>query len=168
MPQLELRLEANYVGATGYRGGKFITIFSTVMHPMSRGSAHINPAAPSGKPAIDLKYLTNEYDVRADIEGSKFARKVVETEPGPDVTTDEQFRDFAIRTVNSFYHPIGTCAMLPKNEGGVVDSDLKVYGTKNLRVVDASIIPIQFSGHIQTAVYGIAELAAQKIIAAAC
>ncbi|KAH7153651.1 hypothetical protein EDB81DRAFT_882585 [Dactylonectria macrodidyma] len=178
VPQLELLLEANYVGAAGYPGGKFITVFSSVMHPMSRGSVHINPDAPSGKPVIDLNYFNNEYDVRAVMEGAKFARKVaeteplrsvweVETEPGPDVTTDEQFRDFAVKTVNSFYHPVGTCAMLPKKDGGVVDSNLKVYGTKNLRVVDASIIPIQLSGHIQTAVYGIAEAAAQKIIAAA-
>ncbi|KAM0546772.1 hypothetical protein ACHAPJ_010701 [Fusarium lateritium] len=178
IPQLELLLEANYVGAAGYPGGKFITIFSSIMHPMSRGSVHINQRAPGGKPDIDLKYLTNEYDVHALIEGAKFARKVAETEPlrsfweaetepGPDVTTDKQFRDFAIKTVNSFYHPIGTCAMLPKKDGGVVDSNLKVYGVKNLRVVDASIIPVQLSGHIQTAVYGIAEIAAEKIITAA-
>ncbi|KAJ4246867.1 hypothetical protein NW762_013419 [Fusarium torreyae] len=178
IPQLELLLEANYVGAAGYPGGKFITIFSSIMHPMSRGSVHINPRAPRDKPDIDLKYLTNEYDVHALIEGAKFARKVAETEPlrsfweaetepGPDVTTDKEFRDFAVKTVNSFYHPIGTCAMLPKKDGGVVDSNLKVYGAKNLRVVDASIIPVQLSGHIQTAVYGIAEIAARKIIAAA-
>lgn len=178
IPQLEILLEANYVGAAGYPGGKFITVFSSVMHPMSRGSVHINPDAPSGKPVIDLNYFNNEYDVRAVMEGAKFARKIaeteplrsvweVETEPGPDMTTDEQFRDFAVKTVNSFYHPVGTCAMLPKKDGGVVDSNLKVYGTKNLRVVDASVIPIQLSGHIQTAVYGIAETAAKKIIAAA-
>ncbi|KAJ4123178.1 hypothetical protein NW768_009706 [Fusarium equiseti] len=178
IPQLELILEANYVGAAGYPGGKFITIFSSVMHPMSRGSVHINPQDPKGKPIIDLNYLNNEYDVRALIEGAKFARKVAETEPlrsvweaetepGPDVKTDEQFREFAVKTVNSFYHPVGTCAMLPKKDGGVVDANLKVYGTKNLRVVDASIIPVQLSGHIQTAVYGIAETAAQKIIAEA-
>jgi choline dehydrogenase-like flavoprotein len=178
VPQLELLLEANYVGAAGYPGGNFITVFSTIMHPMSRGSVHINQSDPTGKPIIDLHYLNNEYDINALIEGIKFARKVaeteplrsvwkVETEPGPGVKTDEQLRDFAINTVNSFYHPIGTCAMLPKKHGGVVDSDLKVYGTKNLRVVDASIIPVQLSGHIQTAVYGIAEIAAKKIIAAA-
>ncbi|KAH6950972.1 hypothetical protein DER45DRAFT_637224 [Fusarium avenaceum] len=178
IPQLELLLEANYVGAAGYPGGNFITIFSSIMHPMSRGSVHIDPKAPRGKPVIDLNYLTNEYDVQALIEGAKFARKVAETEPlrsvweeetepSPKVKTDKQFRDFAVKTVNSFYHPIGTCAMLPKKDGGVVDKDLKVYGTKNLRVVDASIIPVQLSGHIQTAVYGIAETAAQKIITAA-
>ncbi|UPK92438.1 hypothetical protein LCI18_003373 [Fusarium solani-melongenae] len=177
IPQLELLLEANYVGAAGYLGGKFITIFSSIMHPMSRGSVYINPDAPRGKPDIDLKYLTNEYDVRALVEGAKLARKVAETEPlrsvweaetkpGPDVTTDKQFRDFAVKTVNSFYHPIGTCAMVPKKNGGVVDANLKVYGTKSLRVIDASIIPVQLSGHIQTAVYGIAETVAQKIIAA--
>ncbi|CAG1973943.1 unnamed protein product [Fusarium graminearum] len=177
IPQLELLLEANYVGAQGYpaAGGSFITIFSTVMHPMSRGSVHINEKDPKGKPIIDLNYLNNEYDIQALVEGAKYARKVAfteplrsvwaaEFEPGLGTRTDKQLRDWVVKTVNSFYHPIGTCAMLPKKDGGVVDSNLKVYGTKNLRVVDASIIPVQLSGHIQTAVYGIAETAAQKII----
>ncbi|KAF4441813.1 hypothetical protein F53441_11898 [Fusarium austroafricanum] len=179
IPQLELLLEANYVGAHGYPGAapNFITIFSSIMHPMSRGSVHINGQDSKGKPIIDLNYLNNEYDIQALIEGARFARKVAETkplrsvwaaefEPGLGKRTDAQLRDWVIKTVNSFYHPVGTCAMLPKKDGGVVDSNLKVYGTKNLRVVDASIIPVQLSGHIQTAVYGIAETAAQKIIAA--
>ncbi|OBS20059.1 hypothetical protein FPOA_11780 [Fusarium poae] len=177
IPQLELLLEANYVGAQGYpsTGGNFITIFSTIMHPMSRGSVHINGKDSKGKPIIDLNYLNNEHDIQALIEGAKYARKVAfteplrsvwatEFEPGLDKKTDKQLRDWVVNTVNSFYHPIGTCAMLPKKDGGVVDSSLKVYGTKNLRVVDASIIPVQLSGHIQTAVYGIAETVAQKII----
>ncbi|KAF5723993.1 GMC oxidoreductase [Fusarium mundagurra] len=179
IPQLELLLEANYVGAQGYpaTSPNFITIFSSIMHPMSRGSVHINGQDVKGKPIIDLNYLNNEYDIQALIEGARFARKVAETEPlrsvwaaefepGLGKRTDEQLRDWVVKTVNSFYHPVGTCAMLPKRDGGVVDSNLKVYGTKNLRVVDASIIPVQLSGHIQTAVYGIAETAAQKIVAA--
>jgi len=48
----------------------------------------------------------------------------------------------------------------------VVDSELKVYGTTNLRVVDVSVIPVQISGHIITAVYGLAERPAEIIIAA--
>jgi choline dehydrogenase-like flavoprotein len=178
IPQLELIMEANYVGASGYPGGNFVTIFTSVMHPMARGSVHINPAAPNDKPNIDLQYFVNEYDVRAVMEGAKYARKIAETEPmrsiwdletdpGSNVQTEEQFRKFAINTVDSFYHPIGTCAMLPKRDGGVVNSELIVYGTENLRVVDASIIPIQMSGHPQTSVYGIAEVAAEKIIASA-
>ncbi|KAF5963889.1 alcohol oxidase [Fusarium bulbicola] len=179
VPQLELLLEANYVGARGYPGTSpnFITIFSSIMHPMSRGSVHINGQAVKGKPIIDLNYLNNEYDIQALIEGARFTRKVAETdplrsvwaaefEPGLGKRTDAQLRDWAVKTVNSFYHPVGTCAMLPKKDGGLVDANLKVYGTNNLRVVDASIVPVQLSGHIQTAVYGIAETAAQNIIAA--
>lgn len=179
VPDYELIFDANYVGAAGYPGsGKFITIFSTVMHAFSRGNVHIDPANPTGKPIIDPEFLSNEHDIKAAVEGAKFARKIaeagplkavweVETEPGPDVLTDDQFREFAVNTVTSFYHPVGTCSLLPKAEGGVVDADLRVYGTQNLRVVDNSIVPIIVSGHIQTAAYGIAEVAAAKIIASA-
>ena len=53
--------------------------------------------------------------------------------------------------------------MLPRKNGGVVDSELKVYGTRNLRVVDASVIPVLVSAHPQTGIYGIAERAAMLI-----
>lgn len=180
IPSVEYIMEANYVGAAGYSGGNFVTIFSTVMHALSRGSVHINPADPSGKPVIDPKYLSKDHDVRAIVEAAKFARKIAstepmnswfeaETEPGPSVASedDDAWKKFAVSTVNSFYHPVGTCALLPRKDGGVVDADLKVYGTSNLRVVDNSIIPVILSAHIQTAAYGIAEIAAGKIIAAA-
>jgi choline dehydrogenase-like flavoprotein len=56
--------------------------------------------------------------------------------------------------------------MLPRNDGGVVDPKLRVYGVNRLRVVDASIIPIIPGAHIQTAVYGVAEVVADIIVAA--
>ncbi|EOO02516.1 putative choline dehydrogenase protein [Phaeoacremonium minimum UCRPA7] len=94
---------------------------------------------------------------------------VTETEPGPSVVSDDDgaWKKFATDTVNSFYHPVGTCSLLLRKDGGVVGADLKVYGTSNLRVVDNSIIPIILSAHIQTAAYDIAEIAAGKIISAA-
>ncbi|WYZ38154.1 hypothetical protein EsH8_III_000068 [Colletotrichum jinshuiense] len=179
VPDYELIYETNYVGAAGYPGsGKYITIFSTVMHAFNRGNVHINPANPTGAPVIDPGYLNNEHDIKAAVEGAKFARKIAETgplkavweaetEPGPEVQTDEEFHKFAVDTVASFYHPVGTCSLLPEADGGVVNADLLVYGTTNLRVVDNSIVPIILSGHIQTAAYGIAEVAAAKIIAGA-
>ena len=39
--------------------------------------------------------------------------------------------------------------MLPKEDGGVVDPNLKVYGTKNLRIVDLSIVPLHIAAHMQ-------------------
>ena len=45
-------------------------------------------------------------------------------------------------TVTSYWHPAGTCAMMPREIGGVVDGLLIVHGTTNLRVVDASVFPL--------------------------
>jgi choline dehydrogenase-like flavoprotein len=53
--------------------------------------------------------------------------------------------------------------MMPKELGGVVNNRLRVYGTKNVRVVDASIMPFQVSGHLSSTVYAIAERAADMI-----
>ena len=43
----------------------------------------------------------------------------------------------------SKFRSTGTCAMMPKDVGGVVDDRLMVHGTKNLRVVDAFILPME-------------------------
>ena len=53
--------------------------------------------------------------------------------------------------------------MMPREDGGVVDDRLRVHGTKNLRVVDASVIPIIPRGNIQSSVYMVAERAADII-----
>ena len=53
--------------------------------------------------------------------------------------------------------------MLPREKGGVIDSELKVYGVKGLRVVDASIMPIIPDQHTVGPVYMIAEKAGDLI-----
>ena len=53
--------------------------------------------------------------------------------------------------------------MLPREKGGVVDADLKVYGTENVRGIDASSIPFQVCGHLTSTVYAVAEKAADII-----
>ncbi|EXF77668.1 GMC oxidoreductase [Colletotrichum fioriniae PJ7] len=184
IPQLEVIFSDGYTGVKGYPastsplfGEGFFTLIAAIMHPMSRGNIHINPANTTGKPVINPNYFAHEHDLEAAIQAIKYCRKIATTEPmrsiweneyepGLDVVqTDEQWKQFALNTTLSIFHPVGTCSMLPKEDGGVVDSDLKVYGTSNLRVVDASVIPLLISAHVQTAVYGIAEIAAERIIA---
>lgn len=181
-PQVEIIFSDGYTGVKGYPaigsslyGKGFFTLIGVVMHPLSRGTIHITSTDIDAKPQIDPQYLSNEYDVQAAIEAAKYCRKIAnsaplssawmtEYEPGRVVQTDEDWRQYVLNTTLSIYHPVGTCAMLPQKDGGVVSPELIVYGTTNLRVVDASIIPVLPSAHIQTAVYGIAERAAYMII----
>ncbi|KAI5242698.1 alcohol oxidase [Aureobasidium subglaciale] len=183
IPQLEIIFSDGYTGVGGYPvvnsseyGSNYFTLLSVIMHTLSRGHVHINATNPLGKPIIDPRYFSNEYDLQAAIAATKLNRKIAQTtpmkdiiaeeyEPSAEIRTDEQWRNFALNHTLTIYHPLGTCAMLPKKDGGVVSPELKVYGTSNLRVVDASIIPVQLSAHIQTAIYGIAERAAEMIAA---
>lgn len=54
--------------------------------------------------------------------------------------------------------------MMKRELGGVVDEELKVYGVKGLRVVDASVLPIIPRGNILTTVYAVAEKAADVLV----
>ena len=61
------------------------------------------------------------------------------------------------------FHPCGTAAMAPKRLGGVVDPQLKVYGTSNVRVIDASIFPMTIGATIQATVYAVAEKVGRNV-----
>ena len=73
--------------------------------------------------------------------------------PGSDVQTDDQWVQWVKNNIQSQSHTTGTCSMLSKADGGVVDPNLKVYGTSNVRIVDLSVMPQQFSGHPQALAY---------------
>ena len=90
---------------------------------------------------------------------------VTEVVPGTQYETDEELEGLLRESLYgpSFAHPAGTAAMLPKELGGVVDSRLKLHGCKSLRVVDASIFPMETLGNIQATVYAVAEKAADII-----
>lgn len=77
----------------------------------------------------------------------KFTRKVYETSPirqhvvqrvAPtveDYRTDDSLKEFIKNGCGCVYHPLGTAAMMPREDSGVVDPELRVYGTSNVRVV---------------------------------
>ena len=77
--------------------------------------------------------------------------------PGSDVQSDEALMSWIKQSIRTTFHTVGSCSMLPRDKGGVVDPQLKVYGTENVRVVDASIIPLHIGCQLQATVYAIAE-----------
>ena len=75
----------------------------------------------------------------------------------------EEAKDLGRHYTCSTWHPCGTCAMLPRDMGGVVDTSCRVYGTKGLRVVDASVFPLIPQGNIMSLVYAVAEKMADVV-----
>lgn len=147
---------------------------SAVQHPWARGSVFVSSANPFDMPHINPNYLGVDVDVQLITAGVNFVRKMANTAPFGDVLTDELSPGPASADLNmwlrencgSEYHPVGSCPMLPQDKGGVVDTKLIVYGTKNVRVIDASVAPLQVSAHTMGPAYGIAEKGADLIKAA--
>lgn len=145
--------------------------------PLSRGHVHVNVSNPYGDPEVDFRAYTNPLDLEQGIESLKYTRKYlrnpkfdhltpVESAPGPNVTDSDTAGLLAYVRLTAgptSFHASGTTAMLPEKLGGVVGSDLKVYGVGKLSVVDAGIIPLIPSTHLSATVYAIAEKAADII-----
>ena len=81
----------------------------------------------------------------------------------PTTANDTTWSNYLKSKYRPNWHPLGTAAMLPQNVGGVVSNKLKVYGTNNLRVIDASVLPFQVCGHLTSTLYAVAERAADLI-----
>lgn len=77
----------------------------------------------------------------------------------------DQYWECCIRGyTSSLQHQVGTCKMgPPTDQSAVVNSDLKVHGVNNLRVIDASIMPILPSAHTNAVVYMIGEKGADMV-----
>lgn len=136
--------------------GSYISLLAVLEHPFSRGSVHIVSSDPAVYPAIDPDYLGAEIDLEIYADIMLHLQSVARTEPlasllkgkghvfqpGYTELNETNVRAHIKRTLTSEYHPCGTCTMSPRNQGGVVDERLRVYGTRNLRVVDASVFPL--------------------------
>ncbi|EME78760.1 uncharacterized protein MYCFIDRAFT_47386 [Pseudocercospora fijiensis CIRAD86] len=158
-------------------GKKYATLLQILQYAFSRGNIHINPAAPSEHPVIDPQYFENEGHIDLEIlmRGAEFGEKILETEPlkrfvrgrvfPPKNVTTEEWKEWVLGNVTTDWHPVGTCAMgKDVGSGGVVDSRLRVFGVRGLRVVDASVMPLQISAHLQATVYAIGEKAARMVL----
>ena len=88
-----------------------------------------------------------------------------EVSPGAKAESDSELDEYLVEHLESAYHPCGTCKMGGKeDQGAVVDSEGRVYGVEGLRVVDASIMPLQIGGNTNAPTIMIAEKASDMIL----
>jgi choline dehydrogenase len=169
---LDAAAGARQGGATGARAGDVVRRLA--LRPDSAGSIRVTSADPDVPLDIDTNYLATEHDrttaagvfrgMRRLFATAPLANRIKhETVPGQSVQTDEEIIDAALATGTPGYHAIGTCAMGP-NDDDVVDSALRVRGVTNLRVVDASVLPIMVSGNLNGPISALAWRAADLIL----
>ncbi|TFK33226.1 hypothetical protein BDQ12DRAFT_691444 [Crucibulum laeve] len=148
-------------------------IHACLLRPMSNGTLRLKSSDPWEYPALDPKYLSVPADVQKLVRAMRLIMKISKQEPlaarlehtykspildhETHLKTDKELEEVIRERVETLYHPTSTCRMAPLEKGGVVDSHLRVYGVKGLRVCDASIFPEIVSGHTAGAVLASAE-----------
>jgi choline dehydrogenase-like flavoprotein len=144
------------------------------------GQVTLRSADPRDTPLINFHYFDEGSDGQSEdlasvVEGIRFVRKITqyfkeksfiaeEELPGDQLQSDDHLRDF-VRARAWGHHASSTCAIGPRDQNGVLTSDFRVHGTKGLRVVDASVFPRIPGFFIVSAIYMIAEKAADVISA---
>jgi choline dehydrogenase-like flavoprotein len=177
-PDIELIFAPAYYHQHGFDtyDGHAFTLGPVLIAPRSRGRLRLRSAAPEAKPQIVGNHLAEAEDLMSLVAGIRKTREIAATEPlakfcgrelvpGPDTSGDEDIEAFVRREVELLYHPAGTCRM-GTGDDAVVDPELRVRGTEGLRVVDASVMPLNPGGHIHAPVMMVAEKAADLIRAA--
>jgi choline dehydrogenase-like flavoprotein len=143
------------------------------LRPESRGAVTLASNDPTVKPRVLNNFLSTDADRRALRSAFKILRSIVvsppfasimasELAPGIEVQSDAEIDAFIRKTLDTVYHPVGTCRM-GKDENAVVGLDFRVRGVDGLRVVDASVFPDLTGGNINAVVMMVAEKASDVI-----
>jgi choline dehydrogenase-like flavoprotein len=173
-------LEFAYIGAWGTAeesppkvGGSlgFNTILVQAVSPKSKGTITLVDRDARTPPVVDPNYLDSETDLatlRKGIEfgldiGKKMMGKTKNLEPVLVPKDSEDVDEFITKYVTGAYHLTSTCRMATRDDGGVVDQSLRVYGVKGLRVADASIFPRLVGVKPQATIVLVGEMCAEII-----
>lgn len=148
-----------------------VTLNACLIRPASRGTVRLRSADPAALPVVDNNYLSEPEDLRLEIEGLRFAREILKSQPlashvtgellpGPGVVDDAGLAAHCRRTVKTNWHPVGTCRMGPDGDPmAVLDDRLRVRGIANLRIIDASAMPFVPSGNTNAPTMALADRA---------
>ncbi|MET3652756.1 GMC family oxidoreductase [Dyella japonica] len=152
------------------------TVHACYLHPRSRGRLRLRSANPAEPIAIHANYLGDAegHDLARMIEGARLSRELLSQAafapfrgapvfPERHIASDAEYTDFIRRKAETIYHPVGTCRM-GRDAGAPLDSELRVRGVENLRVVDASVMPSLPTGNTNAPVIMIAERASALIL----
>ena len=120
------------------------------------GEVRLRSADPRDTPEINFHYFNEgspdgNADLDAVVEGIRFVRTMTaqlkdkgliaqEELPGDQVQSTDELRDY-VRNAAWGHHASCSCPIGPREQNGVLDSAFRVYGTRGLRVVDASVFP---------------------------
>ena len=152
------------------------TVAAWQQRPESLGWVKAKSNDPFEAPLIQPNYLDAEEDKRVVVAGLKLARRLMhskalsqyfdyEVYPGLEKQTDEELLQIARERGTTTYHQMGTCRMGPQSdETAVVDNSLKVYGLKNIRVIDASIMPTMLSANLHSGATLIGEKGSDLVL----
>jgi choline dehydrogenase-like flavoprotein len=149
-----------------------------LLKPFSRGIITLNASDPLGEPVVDYRLLSNPLDLKLHVRMQQYLRnhfatspvlaplKPVELDPGPALPGDEDVAEWLVekgKLSASNAHQVGTAAMAPRELGGVVDGRLRVWGTRGLRVVDCSVVPLLVGAHTMATAYAIGEKVSKRV-----
>ncbi len=164
-------------GFEGFSYDDGFTLYPGLLKPRSTGRLSLRSADPAESLLIDAGYLTDHDDVERLVKGLRVAREIGsapafdgwrkrEAEPGPELTDDASLADYVRGSAGTYFHPVGTCRMGPGADC-VVDSQLRLHGADNVRVVDSSVMPDLPSGNTNLPTMMIGWQAADFVLASA-
>lgn len=169
-PEIEYEIASIYMSEDpeDFKGyGTFVVI---PVSPVSRGTVGLMSNSMLDPPVIDPQWLTAQTDIELAVQAVKRARSIMaspamqpitlgsEIAPGAAVSTDAQLEEYIRNNFFMNWHAACTCRMGRSNDTmAVVDSNARVIGVQNLRVVDASAFALLPPGHPVSTVYGLAE-----------
>ena len=148
------------------------SIMAILIRPESRGQVGLKSSKPKDPPVIQPNVLSSPKDREVLLTALKKSIEVINADAlrgysvdgisFPKEFTDEALMAHIRKSLETLYHPVGTCKM-GNDSMAVVDDSLRVYGVKCLRVVDASIMPTIVSGNTNAAAIMIGEKGADLI-----
>lgn len=149
------------------------SVMCVLLRPESRGFIGLKDHNPRSFPVIQPNFLSVQNDLNILVTALKKGMQVLEAPafdtyrknnlyfPGRDFT-DQDLKGHILKSVETLYHPVGTCKM-GNDAMSVVNDALQLYGIKNLRVIDASVMPTIVSGNTNAPTIMIAEKGADLI-----